>query len=547
MKFISRLLGVSFAAFFICFAVSPVVAAQVNSVISGTVEDPGKALIPGVSITAINIQTGVESKTLTNDSGSYNFPALVPGSYRVKAELTGFSTKTVSGIELGAGLTIRQNFVLEIGTAGTSVNVEIATDSLLAATSASIGEILTADRVANLPLVGNDILDLVSIMPGYRQSALGAAFDTFAGTSASTVNTTRDGISVTDGRFNNGVFSTTTISPDLVGEVRLILTPVDAELGRGNAQIQIQTRSGTNKYTGTASWYVRNSALNPNSWTNNRTGAVPNWFNNHEYTVGYGGPIVKGKTFFFALWDQQIHKERTLVNGTVLTDTARQGIFRYFDGWNPTTFDTAATANAAGTTTRVAPAVDIFGKPTPPLLNASGTSYSGAGLMCWSVFGTQRIDLNSGGMVPFTAADCPGGTIITSPQAAWDPTRPALDPTGYIYNALLKNMPHANYFGRTAGGVDGLNTAPSNGCGEPAGMPESIRPRVTASSTTANRSTLKSITTSAAAISSVAVIRWSETWRTPEHRIGPMVIVELSRATHTYCRQTSHPRSVRIL
>ena len=120
------------------------------------------------------------------------------------------------------------------------MNVEIATESLLAATSASIGEVLTAERAANLPLVGNNILDLVRILPGYRESALGAQFDTFAGTNAASVNTTRDGISVTDGRFNNGVFSTTTINPDLVGEVRLILTPVDAEQGRGNAQIQIQ-------------------------------------------------------------------------------------------------------------------------------------------------------------------------------------------------------------------------------------------------------------------------------------------------------------------
>jgi len=466
MRNISRLLGVSLATLVICFALSAVVAAQVNSAISGTVEDPAKALIPGVSITAINTQTGVESHTLTNDSGSYTFPALVPGSYRVKAELTGFNTKTATGIELGAGLTIRQNFVLEVGTVGTSVNVEISTDSLLAATSASIGEVLSAERAANLPLVGNNILDLVRIMPGYRQAPggiLGALNDTFAGAAAASVNTTRDGISVTDGRFVNGVFSTTTINPDLVGEIRLILAPVDAEQGRGNTQVQIQTRSGTNKYTGSAAWYVRNTALNPNTWTNNRTGAKPNWFNNHEYSVGYSGPLRKNKTFFFVLWDQQIHKERSLVDGGVLTDTARQGIFRYFDGWNPTTYDTAATATpgAASSTARVAPAVNFLGQPTLPLLNANGNPYTGAGLLCFSVFGSQRIDPNTGGMVPFTAADCPGGTIISSPGSAWDSNRPAIDGTGYIFKTLLKSMPHANYFGRPGNGLtpDGLNTA----------------------------------------------------------------------------------------
>jgi len=449
------------ACLFLTISVSVPAVAQVNSSLAGTVEDARKALIPGVTITATNIQTGVENRTLTNDTGSYTIPALIPGSYRIKAELAGFNSKTVSSIDLGGGLSFRQNFVLDIATTGTSVDVEIAADSLLAASSASIGEVLTSSRVANLPVVGNNVLDLVRILPGYRESALGAAFDTFAGTSAASVNTTRDGISVTDGRFVNGVFSTTTINPDLVGEVRLILTPVDAEQGRGNAQIQIQTRSGTNAFTGSAAWYIRNTALDPNSWTGNRTGTTPNWSNNHEYSIAYGGPIIKSKTFFYVLWDQQIHRERTQVDGAVLTDTARQGIFRYFDGWNPTTYDTAATTTPSSSTARVAPAVDPFGQPTPPQFNAAGTNvpYSGAGLLCWSVFGNQRLNLNTGGMVPFTAADCPGGAIISSPGASWDPNRPAIDGTGYIFNALLKNMPHANFFGRTATVPDGLNTA----------------------------------------------------------------------------------------
>jgi protocatechuate 3,4-dioxygenase beta subunit len=75
--------------------------AQVNSTISGTVEDSRNALIPGVTISATNTQTSVETRTLTNEAGAYNFPALIPGTYRLKAELTGFNTKTVSNIELG--------------------------------------------------------------------------------------------------------------------------------------------------------------------------------------------------------------------------------------------------------------------------------------------------------------------------------------------------------------------------------------------------------------------------------------------------------------
>ena len=205
-------------AAFLSLVLAAGAAAQVNSAIGGTVEDASKALIPGVSVTAVNTQTGVSTKTVSNESGVYNFPVLVPGRYDVRADLPGFRAKSFSGVELGAGAAVRLNFVLEVGTVQTSVDVTIAADSLLTSSSASVGEVLTANRVTNLPIVGNDVLDLVRIMPGYRESPAGAAFDTFAGTPAATVNTTRDGISVTDGRFNNGVYSTTTINPDLVGE-----------------------------------------------------------------------------------------------------------------------------------------------------------------------------------------------------------------------------------------------------------------------------------------------------------------------------------------
>ena len=98
------------------------------------------------------------------------------------------------------------------------------------------------------------------------------------------------------------LLSDTTLLPDMVGEIRLILSPVDAELGRGNSQIQISTRSGTNKYTGSAAWYVRNTALDANTWINNHTpftdpatGLTTNstqkpWRNNHQYSVALRWP-----------------------------------------------------------------------------------------------------------------------------------------------------------------------------------------------------------------------------------------------------------------
>src|SRR5262245_33233225 len=422
----------------LCLVFTSHAPAQVNSSIGGTVEDSTKALIPGVQITATNTGTGIASTTISNESGAYNFPVLLPGGYKVTAELAGFKPVTYNDVQLSAGSPIRLNFTLEVGTVTQSVEVTIATDSLLATSSPSIGEVLTDKRVADLPLTSNNVLDLVRILPGFRESPGGNAFDTFAGQASNTVNTVRDGLSVTDGRFNNGVFSTTTITPELVGEVRLVLTPVDAELGRGNAQVQIFTRSGTNQFAGSAVWNIRNSALDPNTWLNNHTiapitckTATRNWSNNHEYTISYGGPIRKNKTFFYTLWEQNIHRERTLVDGGVLTDTARLGIMRYFDGWNPQRFGVANTATPTTSATRVFTAVDTLGNPLRPTVNADGTPYSGLGLQCVSVFGTRRLDSN-GNMVPFTAADCPGGSIILPPGGAtfWDSNRQSIDSTG---------------------------------------------------------------------------------------------------------------------
>ena len=452
-----------------CTAFVVVGFAQVNSSIGGTVEDPSKAMIPGVTITATNMLTGVTSTTISNEAGAYNFPVLISGTYRLTAELPGFRPYTYNEVQLSPGNPVRLNFTLEVGAVAQAVEVTVQADTLLATSSPSIGEVLTEKRVLDLPIVSNNVLDLVRILPGYRESPGGNAFDTFAGQASSTVNTVRDGLSVTDGRFNNGIFSTTNINPDLVGEVRLVLTPVDAELGRGNAQVQIFTRSGTNQFRGAAVWNVRNTAMDPNTWLNNHTidpitgqTATRNWSNNHQYSINYGGPIKKNKTFFYTLWEQNIHKERALVDGGVLTDTARLGIMRYFDGWNPQRFGVANTVTPTTSTARVFVAVDPLGNPVAPTVNANGTPYSGLGLQCMSVFGTRRLDTN-GNMVPFTAADCPGGSIILPPGGAtlWDSNRQAIDSTGFIYKTLLQNMPRANHFGAVTSALtpDGLNTA----------------------------------------------------------------------------------------
>ena len=184
----------------------------------------------------------------------------------------------------------------------------------------------------------------------------------------------RDGIQMQDNRNPNGIYSITTINPDLVGEIRLILAPVDVELGRGNGSIQYTTRSGTNRFSGSAVWSFRNTALDPNSWTNNRnqtfrepasgilhgasrdTGAghSPYWTNTHQLTVSYGGPIIRNKTFFFALFDFNRNKLALARKLHRADACARLGIFRYFDtGRNGNINRQNATATGTNATRRV--------------------------------------------------------------------------------------------------------------------------------------------------------------------------------------------------
>src|SRR6185369_17213127 len=220
-----------------------------------------------------------------------------------------------------------------------TVEVTVEADPLLA-TSQSIGGVLSQSSVQALPNISNDVMDFYRTIPGVNVQDNGVRAS-FAGLSGfGTTNIQRDGVEASGGaRWTANALTATHMSPELIGEIKVIVAPVDAEMGRGNAQLQFLTRSGTNQFRGAATWNVRNSALDANTWDKNndidpRTGAwkptSPDWHNVHTFTGSYGGPIKKNKTFFFALYDQALVNIRTTQNALVLTPCARNGVFRYF-------------------------------------------------------------------------------------------------------------------------------------------------------------------------------------------------------------------------
>src|SRR5438093_4455518 len=310
-----------------------------NARVSDTVNDATGAVLPGVEVTATNNATGVVSTALSNDAGAYNFASLLPGVYTISASLPSFQTQTYKDVQLGNAAQVRLNFALQVGQVATAVEVTATASQVLLESSSSVGNVLPEKQVTDLPLVSNNVIDLVGVMAGVqvtRDNVFGANDTKFAGVAAGNINVQVDGIPISGGRWPTGVQTPTTINPDLVGEVRMILAPVDAELGRGSGQFQIQTRSGTNQFHGGVVWDAQNSALDANSWSANQTGATPLWRNQPEMTARLGGPIVKNKTFFFGLFDKEWALIRESYTASVLTPCAQRGIYRYFDDWGPT-------------------------------------------------------------------------------------------------------------------------------------------------------------------------------------------------------------------
>ncbi len=385
----------------ICLATGAISFAQgTNASLSGTVTDAAQAAVPGVTVTAQNVNTGVITNTETNISGVYVFPSLQPGTYRVTAEKQGFKKIINNEVVLELYARITLNYSLEIATISENVvEINAALDTRLAIGNTSVGGVINGQKVQDLPLPGRNALDLVLTQAGI-------VGDSFAGARIGTLNVARDGINVMDQRINSGVNSVIFNSVDLVDEIRVITSPADAEFGRGSGQVLITTKSGTNEFHGSVFESHRNTALTANDFFNNLRGDPRNVLIRNQFGGRLGGPIIKNKTFFFAGYEAQREVSRDTVTSTTYTQQARQGIFRFFPG--------VRNANAIAQV----PTVDLNGDPVKPA-TATGD--------------LKSVDLFSLGL---------------------DKNRLTTDQTG-IVKAMLDRMPLPNNF--RAG--DGLNTA----------------------------------------------------------------------------------------
>ncbi len=369
------------------FLFSAIVFAQTNASLSGIVLDPAQAALPGTSVTIENINTGIQATTIANDAGIYSFPSLQPGTYKISAEHTGFTRLTIEQFILEISARATLNLQLQIGLAAT-IDIRASLDSALALGTNSIGGVLNGQRVNELPLPDRNALDLVFTQGGLVGS-------NFSGARIGTLNITRDGVNVMDQRINSGVQATFFNSVDSVDEVKVIVSPADAEYGRGSGQVHITTKSGTNELHGSLFESHRNTVLNANNWFNNFQGLPRDTLLRNQFGARLGGPLWfpqrmfgplhydgRKRSFFFVAYEGLRERGREPVTAIVFTATAKQGLFRYF----PNVQNANASARNA--------TVDGRGNPLKPAL-ATGE------LQTISVFGrdANRIGFDPTGWV----------------------------------------------------------------------------------------------------------------------------------------------------
>ena len=296
---------------------------SVTGSISGTVRDPSGAVVPGVSVTALNTETAIKQTVSTDAQGFYAFPSLPVGHYEIDIQKSGFRDYRQTGLVIDVNTALRVDATLEVGAATQQITVSSSAFQV-ETTSTQMGEVIGSTKMLDLPLNGRSYTDLLALQPGvvpeYSGSvdtgylpAAGVSGNLFAGyLSVSGGRETANGFTVNGANVQEGLNMGTAIIPNLdsIAEFRIITNNSDAEYGNySGGQVNAVTKSGTNQFHGDAFEFLRNTDLDARNFysynqTNPVTGAeIPGSargaFHQNQFGGTFGGPIVHDKVFFF--------------------------------------------------------------------------------------------------------------------------------------------------------------------------------------------------------------------------------------------------------
>jgi hypothetical protein len=313
------------------FATTSAFAQTGTASITGLVTDESGAAVPGVTVTATNEATNVESVAVTNEAGNYTITPLVVGAYTIKAELTGFRTATTPAITLEARQVARLDLKMAVGAIAESVEVTIAAPILQTETT-SVGEVLSGNTVQSLPLNGRNTGQLTLLLPGtitYNPrgftniGSVNMNRPFVNGNREQTNNFTVDGLDVNETIDNRVAYQPI---PDALAEISVETNNYAADVGNvGGAVVNNVIKSGTNLFHGNVFEFYRNSDFDANTWENNRSLAPKQERKQHIYGGTVGGPIIPDALFFFGDYQGSRHDAPGFVSQSVAPEAWRRG------------------------------------------------------------------------------------------------------------------------------------------------------------------------------------------------------------------------------
>jgi hypothetical protein len=320
------LLGVVF--FSLVFAVCPLLYGQATGSFSGTVSDKAGLVISGATVTLASQDTGLSREAKTDDSGHYLIPLLPVAQFTIRVEAHGFQTTEQRDVRLQVDEHRELDFSLAPASVSTSVEVS-GTAVAVETTNPTLGQVITSEQVADLPLNGRNFVQLATLTPGTTSSTSPVSFFTSA---ASSEAATRGSFSLSsggsreqetdwllDGNDNNqldeggiAIFS----SIDDIQEFKVLTYNYSAEYGeRAGPTVLVTTKSGSNQFHGTLFEFFRNTSLDATRYFF----SSPQKFNLNQFGGSLGGPIQKDKTFFFIDYQAKMQREGVPFTGFVPT------------------------------------------------------------------------------------------------------------------------------------------------------------------------------------------------------------------------------------